>query len=98
VPSAADRPPRVRSIDVFRGITVLVMVFVNNIGDIAGIPAWLRHMPHDDNGMTFVDVVFPAFLFIVGTAIPVALATQQDSKKTLRHVIVRGRRSFSSAF
>jgi predicted acyltransferase len=90
VPSAADTLSRVRSIDVFRGITVLVMVFVNDIEDLAGIPAWLRHMPHEETGMTFVDVVFPAFLFIVGTAIPVALASQKDSKKTTRHVIVRG--------
>jgi heparan-alpha-glucosaminide N-acetyltransferase len=64
---------RVLSIDAFRGITILVMIFVNELAGVQGIPAWMKHMPADADAMTFVDVVFPAFLFIVGMSIPFAI-------------------------
>ncbi len=64
---------RIESIDVFRGLTIFVMIFVNDLASVKGIPAWMEHMPANADGMTFVDVVFPAFLFIVGMAIPFAL-------------------------
>ncbi|MED5618117.1 DUF5009 domain-containing protein [Ideonella sp. BN130291] len=64
---------RIRSLDAFRGLTFLVMVFVNELHGVSGIPAWARHMPADADAMSFVDVVFPAFLFIVGLSIPFAL-------------------------
>lgn len=64
---------RILSIDVFRGITILVMIFVNDVAGVSGIPAWMKHMPADADAMTFVDVVFPAFLFIVGMSLPFAL-------------------------
>lgn len=70
---------RIASIDVFRGLTMLVMLFVNDIGDadlgnIQNAPWWLHHARLEDDGMTMPDVIFPAFLFIVGLAIPAALA------------------------
>jgi len=61
---------RIISIDAFRGITILVMIFVNELASKSGIPQWLKHMPASADAMTFVDVVFPAFLFIVGMSIP----------------------------
>ena len=65
---------RVESIDLLRGLTILVMLWVNDLASVAGTPAWLRHVsPPDADGMTLVDVVFPAFLFIVGLSLPVAL-------------------------
>jgi len=64
---------RIRSIDVFRGITILVMIFVNDVSGVSGIPGWMKHKPADADAMTFVDVVFPAFLFIVGMSIPFAI-------------------------
>lgn len=71
-------PSRVGSIDVFRGITMLLMLFVNDIGDIdlghiQNAPGWLKHMPGAVDGMTVADVIFPCFLFIVGLSIPVSL-------------------------
>ena len=65
---------RITSIDAFRGITILVMVFVNELAGIREIPAWMKHMPAGADAMTFVDVVFPAFLFIAGMSIPFALS------------------------
>ncbi|AXY77218.1 DUF5009 domain-containing protein [Paraflavitalea soli] len=64
---------RILSIDVFRGITILVMIFVNDVAGVSGIPGWMKHMPADADAMTFVDIVFPAFLFIVGMSLPFAL-------------------------
>lgn len=63
---------RIASIDAFRGITILVMIFVNELAGVTDIPQWMKHMPADADAMTFVDLVFPAFLFIVGMSIPFA--------------------------
>jgi predicted acyltransferase len=83
-------PPNQRalSIDAFRGLTILVMVFVNQLAGVAGVPAWARHMRADADAMSFVDVVFPAFLFIVGMAIPFALG-RRDAVAAHRHVLGR---------
>jgi heparan-alpha-glucosaminide N-acetyltransferase len=66
-------PRRVLSIDVFRGITIFFMIFVNDIARIKDIPGWMKHMPWNVNGINFPDFVFPAFLFIVGMSIPLAM-------------------------
>lgn len=68
---------RIQSIDALRGITILVMVFVNELAGIREIPAWAKHLPADADGMTFVDMVFPFFLFIVGMSIPFAMAARR---------------------
>ncbi|KAF2517333.1 DUF5009 domain-containing protein [Flavobacterium foetidum] len=64
---------RIISIDALRGITIFVMIFVNELASVKNIPQWMKHMPADADAMTFVDLVFPAFLFIVGMSIPFAL-------------------------
>jgi heparan-alpha-glucosaminide N-acetyltransferase len=64
---------RILSVDAFRGLTILAMVFVNEIAGVSGIPSWLKHMPADADAMSFPDLVFPAFLFIVGMSIPFAI-------------------------
>jgi predicted acyltransferase len=61
---------RVISIDAFRGITFLIMIIVNELASVSGISVWLKHMPADADAMSFPDIVFPAFLFIVGMSIP----------------------------
>lgn len=63
---------RIVSIDAFRGITILVMIFVNELAGVAQVPQWMKHMPAKADAMTFVDLVFPAFLFIVGMSVPFA--------------------------
>ena len=84
---------RILSIDAFRGLTILVMVFVNQLAGVSGVPQWARHMKADADAMSFVDVVFPAFLFIVGMSIPFALnqrrARGEDGAALQRHVLGR---------
>ncbi len=77
---------------------MFLMLVVNDLndpdlGNISGVPAWMQHAPGNVDGMTFVDVIFPAFLFSVGLCIPLALQKrlQQDGSTlgALRHVLVR---------
>jgi heparan-alpha-glucosaminide N-acetyltransferase len=87
------RPGRVLSIDLLRGADVLLMLFVNEVAGVTGAPAFLLHRPSDFDGMTITDLVFPAFLFIVGIAIPFALGGRrrrgEPRGKIWRHVLLR---------
>lgn len=56
---------RLLSLDVFRGITIALMILVNSPGNRTAY-AWLEHTPW--NGCTLADLVFPWFIFIVGVA------------------------------
>jgi predicted acyltransferase len=83
---------RVASVDALRGLTILLMVFVNDLGPAA--PSWLHHIrPPRADGMTVADVVFPWFLFIVGVSIPLAFerarALGVPRWKQLSHVLLR---------
>jgi predicted acyltransferase len=56
---------RLVSLDVFRGLTVMLMIFVNN-GAGNEIFSQLKHSKW--NGLTLTDLVFPFFLFIMGAS------------------------------
>jgi len=73
---------RLVSLDAFRGLTVALMILVNNPGSWAHVHPPLRHAAW--NGLTPTDLVFPFFLFIVGVAIPLAFA------RRLEHGATRG--------
>ena len=60
---------RILSIDVMRGLTILLMLFVNDLY-MPGVPEWLGHRAADYDGMGLADWLFPGLLFIVGMAIP----------------------------
>lgn len=80
-PSATISAPRVVSIDIFRGMTMAVMIFVNALADnVHGLPWWTYHAHANWDAMTYVDMVFPFFLFIVGMSIP--LSVEQRLKRT----------------
>lgn len=66
-------PARVVSIDVFRGITMAVMIFVNELAGVHGLPWWTYHAHAQQDVMTYVDMVFPFFLFIVGMSMPLSV-------------------------
>jgi len=84
---------RLLSIDAFRAITMLTMIFVNDVSGVTNIPSWIEHTKAADDGMGFADTVFPAFLFIVGLSIPFAIgkriAKQESFIKTEGHILTR---------
>lgn len=72
-PAGITAAPRVVSIDIFRGLTMAVMIFVNDLADVRGLPWWTYHAHAQQDLMTYVDMVFPFFLFIVGMSMPLAI-------------------------
>ena len=97
VPVASARPlgmgHRVDSIDILRALTMILMIFVNDLWSLTNIPAWLEHVPGGVDGIGLADVVFPAFLFIVGMSLPFAVNARRqkgDSDQVLiGHVLMR---------
>jgi predicted acyltransferase len=85
--------PRVISIDIFRGLTMAVMIFVNALSEVRGLPWWTYHAHASDDVMTYVDMVFPFFLFAVGMSLPLAVAQRLKHNSSLpslvAHVAVR---------
>ncbi|MEO7530842.1 MAG: heparan-alpha-glucosaminide N-acetyltransferase domain-containing protein [Sediminibacterium sp.] len=57
---------RFPALDVFRGLTICLMIIVNTPGDSSVTFAPLHHAKWD--GFTLTDLVFPSFLFAVGNA------------------------------
>src|ERR1700760_4265782 len=64
---------RLLSVDAFRALNMLCMVFINDLSGVKGIPYWMDHAKRMEDRMGFADTIFPAFLFIVGLSIPLAL-------------------------
>jgi uncharacterized membrane protein YeiB len=95
---ATPQVSRITSIDALRGFVMFMMIFVN---DLAGapekiVPDWMAHFSdrhQTGSGMTFVDLVFPAFLFLVGMSIPFALGSRLNRGearcKIVLHVVTR---------
>ena len=52
---------------------MLLMIFVNDVAGVQHIPKWIEHTEADFDGMGFSDLIFPAFLFIVGLSLPFAI-------------------------
>ena len=80
-------PKRADALDALRGLAVLAMVFSGTIR-YKILPAWMYHAQeppptHNFNkaiaGLTWVDLVFPLFLFALGAAIPLALSRRLDA-------------------
>ncbi|XP_043093935.1 heparan-alpha-glucosaminide N-acetyltransferase isoform X1 [Puntigrus tetrazona] len=67
IPATTGR--RLRSLDSFRGLALVIMVFVNYGG---GRYWFFRH--ESWNGLTVADLVFPWFVFIMGTSISLSLS------------------------
>ncbi|HEY9000193.1 MAG TPA: DUF5009 domain-containing protein [Mucilaginibacter sp.] len=68
-----EAPKRLLSIDAIRALTMLLMIFVNDLSGVKGIPEWIDHAKRTEDAMGFADTIFPTFLFIVGLSIPLAL-------------------------
>ncbi len=85
---------RAQPLDALRGIAILAMVFSGQI-PFGVLPEWMYHAQvpppkHIFNGalpgITWVDLVFPFFLFAMGAAIPLALQARLNAGDKLRNI------------
>ncbi len=78
--SQPSSPGRIVSLDVFRGLTMVLMILVNNPGTWSAAYPPLLHA--DWHGWTPTDLVFPFFLFIVGVALVFSFTKHLDAGVT----------------
>ena len=76
VPPAREKGSgdRLLSLDAFRGLTIFLMLLVNNVALDTATPKHLTHAPWN-GGVYLADLVFPWFLLIVGVALPWSVAS-----------------------
>ncbi|CAK7340641.1 unnamed protein product [Dovyalis caffra] len=79
-----DPKRRLASLDIFRGLTVALMILVDDAG---GEWPKIGHAPW--NGCNLADFVMPFFLFIVGMAVPLAFKKITSRRQAVKKVIVR---------
>ena len=81
------------AIDMFRGLTMVFMVFVNDFWTVLDVPHWLEHFATWEDGMGFSDIIYPLFLFAVGLSIPYAIDRRYEkglsAESTLGHIFSR---------
>jgi heparan-alpha-glucosaminide N-acetyltransferase len=95
--TAAEMKPapgqRITAIDLLRALTMVLMIFVNDLWSLKDIPGWLEHVAPGVDGMGLADVVFPAFLFIVGMSLPFAIDNRRKKGysewQLVLHVLTR---------
>nr|XP_040224539.2 heparan-alpha-glucosaminide N-acetyltransferase [Anopheles coluzzii] len=73
---------RLQSLDTFRGIAIMLMIFVNSGG---GHYWWIEHATW--NGLHVADLVFPWFLFIMGVCVPISLRGQLNRNVPKRTIL-----------
>lgn len=81
------------AIDILRALTMLLMIFVNDLWTISGYPEWLGHATRDQDMLGLADIVFPCFLFVVGMSIPFAIERRfskgLSGVSTVGHILTR---------
>ncbi len=89
-PGTDAAPSRILSVDILRGLTIALMILVNDPGDGRHTYAQLEHATW--SGLTLTDLVFPTFLFLVGASIIFSLENRLargESRAALARNIVR---------
>lgn len=81
------------AIDIFRGLTMALMVFVNDSWTVLDAPSWMVHFGTWEDGMSLADAVFPMFLFAMGMSVPYALENRFSKGyslgSTIGHILKR---------
>lgn len=81
------------AIDIFRGLTVALMVCVNDFWAIHDVPHFLEHFAVMEDGMGLSDIIYPMFLFAMGMSVPLALERRFQKgysfESILRHILGR---------
>lgn len=96
-------PVRNISLDALRGLAILAMVFSGSIA-FGILPAWMYHAqtpPPSHSfrpslpGISWVDLVFPFFLFSMGAAIPLALKRKANEAVGVTPIVIMAFRRFA---
>ncbi len=84
----SDARPRLGALDLLRGLTVAAMILVNNPGNWNRVYPQLTHAAW--NGVTAADLIFPAFVVIMGVAMAFVLVspTPGDERRRVDTAIV----------
>lgn len=81
------------AIDIVRALTMMLMIFVNDLWSIEGYPEWLGHSAAMEDFMGLSDIVFPCFLIAVGLSIPYAIEKRMakgcSGVSTVGHILSR---------
>ncbi len=86
------KPERFLSLDVFRGLTIALMIVVNTPGTGAHLYSYLSHAQWF--GFTLADLVFPSFLFAMGNAMSFSMSRLRQASgsvfytKVLKRTII----------
>jgi len=80
--SKSGKSERLISLDAFRGIAIAGMILVNNPGSWTYVYPQLRHAKW--HGVTFTDLIFPFFLFIVGVAMTLSMPKRLEAGASKR--------------
>lgn len=91
--NTAVKAVRIQSLDVFRAITMFLMLLVNEYAGVKGLPHWMYHASVKEDMMGFSDIIFPAFLFAMGMAVPFAVQNRlkkgDSPLQVVLHVLLR---------
>jgi len=81
------------AIDIFRGLTMALMITVNDFWSVHDVPHWLEHFGAYEDGMGLSDIVYPMFLFAMGMSIPFAIDRRRAKGvpdiDILKHILSR---------
>lgn len=86
-----NQKPRAHALDALRGYAIITMV-LSAMEAFSVLPRWMYHaqVPPPDHvfdptiyGITWVDIIFPFFLFSMGAAIPLSLGRQHAKGKSI---------------
>lgn len=78
---------RLKSLDVMRGMTIALMIVVNNQVGSGRMYPFLNHVLWD--GLSFADLVFPSFMFIMGVSAAFSMR-RLGKTQAIRKSIIRG--------
>ncbi|MHA1211562.1 MAG: heparan-alpha-glucosaminide N-acetyltransferase domain-containing protein [Candidatus Heimdallarchaeota archaeon] len=76
---------RYLGIDVFRGIAIVGMIFVNTLAEYDATPWWTKHAA--DFGLTYVDLIAPFFIFAIALTYKMSFTRSVEREGYLRTYI-----------
>jgi predicted acyltransferase len=91
VESSPTTKPRLISLDLLRGLTVIGMILVNEMAGMQSEGAVYPTLLHERwEGLHLADVVFPAFLLMVGISIPLSMrGSHPNPQDEYKHILWR---------